>query len=304
MATNINQQVLVEEEIDDRNPMDSMPYWARATNPIVRLHLGLYWRTLPPQIMPILQITAIWIIIFVVASPFPFMMDMATTIIVVSILVIPLTVVFYVRAMFVVAADSAAVMSDEIRNKTMPLLMATPMSLEQIFLGKVAAAIWRRMDDLTLITQSAAIFGPPLIIMHFAGLFPMQDWGLMSYALIIGMTIISLVRLVVEPLMFGIIAVTIGAFIPYRSTAITSSVVIVAFYYLLIFMLHQLNIAEVQLAIEAVQVASPANLSVANANLAWNILVLVMIDFVLPIALPLLIIKGLMRYTANSIQAD
>ena len=63
-------------------------------------------------------------------------------------------------------------MADEIRNNTMQLLMSTPMSLDQIFLGKVAAALWRKMDDLVLIVQGAAIFGPPLIIMHYAGHLP------------------------------------------------------------------------------------------------------------------------------------
>ena len=36
--------------------MQSLPYWARATNPIVRRHLGLYWRTLPPEFEPIFYI--------------------------------------------------------------------------------------------------------------------------------------------------------------------------------------------------------------------------------------------------------
>ena len=39
--------------VDERSPMHSLPYWARATNPIVRRHLGLYWRTLPPEFEPI-----------------------------------------------------------------------------------------------------------------------------------------------------------------------------------------------------------------------------------------------------------
>ena len=106
----------------------------------------------------------------------------------------------------------------------MQLLMSTPMSLEQIFLGKVASAIWRKMDDLILIVQGAAIFGPPLMIMHYAGLFPLRESGPLTYILIIIMTITALLRLVLEPLMFGMVGVGIGAFVPFRAIAITSSV--------------------------------------------------------------------------------
>ena len=139
--------------VDDRSPMQSLPYWARATNPIVRRHLGLYWRTLPPEFQPIFYICGFWVTALLVGIIFPFVTDLATTLIVVSVLVIPVGIIFYLRALFSIAANSAAVMADEIRNNTMQLLMSTPMSLEQIFLGKVASAIWRKMDDLVLIVQ-------------------------------------------------------------------------------------------------------------------------------------------------------
>ena len=170
MAADAKPQLLIE--VDERSPMDALPYWARATNPIVRLHLGLYWRTLPPEFEPIFYICGFWALALLAGIIFPFVTDLATTVIVVSVLVVPVGIIFYLRALCSIAANSAAAMADEIRNNTMQLLMSTPMSLEQIFLGKVASAIWRKMDDLILIVQGAAIFGPPLIIMHYAGLFP------------------------------------------------------------------------------------------------------------------------------------
>ena len=164
-------------DIDDRSPMETLPYWARATNPIVRRHLGLYWRTLPPEFEPILYITGFWVAALLAGIVLPFITDLATTVIVVSILVIPVGMLFYLRALFSIAANSAAAMSDEIRSNTMQLLMSTPMSLDQIFLGKAAAAIWRKMDDLVMIVHGAALFGPPLMIMHYASLFPLRDSG-------------------------------------------------------------------------------------------------------------------------------
>lgn len=304
MTTNVNQHdLLIDEiEVDDRSPMDTLPYWARATNPIVRRHLGLYWRTLPPQLEPILYITGGWIALLLIGIILPFITDLATTMIVVSVLVIPIAVIFYVQAMFTVAANASASMSDEMRNKTMHLLMSTPMSLDQILLGKVAAAIWRRMDDLVLIVQGAAIFGPPLIIMHYAGLFPLNESGILGYALIIGMTLVSLLRLVLEPLMFGMLGIGVGTFVPYRSTAMTSSIALTAFYFLLMFMIHQLSVDSVVAAIEAVEQATEITLASANLRLTGAVVFMIIADFILPILIPLGVIRLLISVTGRQIQ--
>lgn len=302
MTTNVNQPDLLVDEIDERPPMERLPYWARATNPIVRRHLGLYWRTLPPEIEPIAYMTGVWIILLLIGIFAPFVTDLATTVIVVSVLVIPLTMLFYLRALFSIAANSAAAMSDEMRNNTMHLLMSTPMSVDQIFLGKAAAAIWRKMDDLVLIVQAAALLGPPLIIMHYAGIFSLRDGGPITYILVIAFTIISLIRLVIEPLMFGMLGVAIGAFIPFRSTAMTASVAMVGFYFLLMIMLQQLNLEYIIGSMEAVQQATEATLNEANIRFALALLQTVFIDLVLPLLLPYVLIRGIIRVVGNHMQ--
>lgn len=301
MATNINR--LDEIEVDDRSPMDALPYWARATNPIVRRHLGLYWRTLPPELQPILYISGGWIIALLIGILLPFITDMATMLIVVSIMVIPIAMIFYARALFSIAANSAVAMSDEMRNKTMHLLMSTPMSLEQILLGKVAAAIWRKMDDLIIIVQAAALFGPPLLIMHFAALFPIVDSGILSYPLVIIMSIIVLVRLVIEPVMFGMLGVGIGTYVPYRSTAMMMSVALVGFYFLLMYMINQLSAQNVMTAMEAVSQATEATLSAANLRLTGAIVFMIATDFVLPLLLPYALIRLMMRIVRQHVQS-
>ena len=304
MTTNVNQSNLLTEEIDDRSPMDTLPQWARATNPIVRRHLGLYWRTLPPEFESITYVTGTWIAMLGIGIFLPFVTDLATTMIVVAVMVIPIAVFFYVYSLFAIAARASISMSDEMRNNTMHLLMSTPISLDHILLGKVAAAIWRKMDDLMLIAQGAAIFGPPLIIMHYAGLFPLHDSGLIGYALIIGMIIISLIRLVLEPVMFGMIGVAIGAFVPYRSTAMTSSIAIVGFYFLLMFMLHQWNVQTLATALDFVEEATELTIDVANLQLIGAFLMMIVIDYVLPILLPLGLIRVLIRVIGNQIQTQ
>ena len=293
MTTNVQSRDSAIERIkmDERSPMENLPYWARATNPIVRRHLGLYWRTLPPEFEPIFYISGFWVVALLLGIIFPFITDLATTVIVVSVLVIPVGMIFYLRSLFSVAANSAAVMADEIRNNTMQLLMSTPMSLDQIFLGKVAASIWRKMDDLILIVQGAAIFGPPLIIMHYAGLFPLRESGPLTYVLIIAMSIVSIVRLVLEPLMFGMVGVGIGAFVPFRSIAMTSSVAFVAFYFLLMIMLQQLNLDYLVAAMDAAAAATELTLDLANLRFALAMVVTVLIELLLPLALPYFLIR-------------
>ncbi len=271
--------------------MQSLPYWARATNPIVRRHLGLYWRTLPPEFEPIFYICGFWIALLVIGIFVPFVTDLATTVIVVSVLVIPVGAIFYARALISIAGNSAAVMADELRNNTMLLLMSTPMSLDQIFLGKVASAIWRKMDDLILIVQGAAIFGPPLIIMHYAGLFPLRESGGLPFVLIIAMSLTSLLRLVLEPLMFGMVGVGIGAFLPIRSLAISASVAWVGFYLLLINMLQQLNLQQLDVALEG------------GASMMLAVAITVVVELALPIALPYALIRGVSALLSRQLRA-
>ncbi len=306
MTANVNQPDLrIDEiEVDDRPPMESLPYWARATNPIVRRHLGLYWRTLPPEIEPILYISGFWIALLLLGIVVPFVTDLATTLIVVSVLAIPCSILFYLRSLFSIAANSAAAMSDEIRNNTMSLLMSTPMSVDQIFLGKVAASIWRQMDNLILIVQAAAVFGPPLIIMHYAGIFPLRDSGALTYLLVIAFTITSLLRLIIEPLMFGMIGVAIGAFVPFRSTAMTASVAMVGFYFLLMYMLQQLDLQYITAAIEAVEQATELTLTEANIRLAFAIMQMIFIELALPLLLPYSIIRLTIRVVGNHVQSS
>ena len=282
--------------------MGTLPDLAPATHPIVRRHLGLYLRTLPPELEPVLYTVGIWIAVLLIGIFLPFVTDFATTMIVVSVLVVPIAMLFYVHAMLSIASNSAVAMSDEMRNNTMSLLLSTPMSLDQIMLGKVAASIWRRMDDLILIVHAAAIFGPPLIIMHYAGLFPFRETGLLSYLLVIGMMIVSLLRMILEPVLFGMLGVGIGAFVPYRNIALTSSMALVGFYFLLMFMIHQLGVQTIASALEAVEQATELTLEIANLRLVGATVFMIIVDYVLPLLVPYVLIRLVIAVCRRQIQ--
>jgi len=275
---------------DFRSPMRSLPYWARASNPIVRRHLGLYWRTLPPELKPVFTITGAWLLALLVGIVFPLVIDLATMLIVVSVIVIPVGMLFYLSALVSICANAAAVMADEIRNNTLTLLMSTPMTLEQILLGKVASAIWRKMDDLVLILYGAAIFGPPLIVMHYAGIFPIRESGALTIPLIAVMMVTSLLRLLLEPLMLGMVGVAIGAYVPYRSIAMGSAVAWMGFYFLLINMLQQLNLRSIQAALEGAAAGT-----LGQGQLVFAAGLTITLELVLPLALPLALLQLVSR---------
>lgn len=249
---------------EDFQPEQILPAWARSSNPIVRRHLGMYWRTLPPQLTPIARILAFWAVALVVGIFFPVVMYLLMTVTIAAILVIPVVIAYYGYLLFRIGVAATEAMQREQSNNTLTLLRATPMSLQQIFLGKIAAAIWKQMDDLMLVVMAGAIFGVPLVTMTYSDVWsPELQPGLAQLMFVIG-TASSLLRLLVEPLFIGALGIAIGTAIPYRSTAITSTLGIAAFYFLFINMLRGVP-----------QVTSAP-------------LLILLVDFVLPVVLPLL----------------
>lgn len=142
---------------------ERLPFWSRSTNPIVRRHLGLYWRTLPPELQPVLRIALVWIALLIGGVLFLDVLQFALVFLIVSFVVLPVLTLWYAHLLIEIAVRSAAMMQQERRDNTLTLLMTTPMSLEQILLGKVAAAFWRRMDDWVLIVYGVALAAPPAI---------------------------------------------------------------------------------------------------------------------------------------------
>lgn len=256
-----------------------VPYWARSTNPIVRRHLGLYWRTLPPQIQPILTGILVWILLVLLTIPFPIILELTMPVIVGAVLAIPVAVVAYAHILVTIATTASVAMSEELRNNTMTLLMATPMSLEQIFLGKIAASIWRRMDDMILVIYVVTFLAMPIIVMNIQLRLPVEEYGILSHGLMILGLIVAILRVIFEPLMVGALAILAGASVPYRSTAITTSLGLCGFYFLLI------NLARYMI---------PAN----------DLGLYVLIEFILPVILPLIISGIALAITRSIISAD
>ena len=270
---------------------ERLPYWARSTNPIVRRHLGLYWRTVPPEIEPYYWIFGAWAGIIGLGIFIPPLFSLTMISYLAAIMILPFALLLYGHVLVTIAVDSARAMQQEFANNTFELLQATPMSLPQIFLGKVAAAFWRRMDDVVMIAQLTLAFTPPIAFTIYTNLWPLSDgFSLVAPIMTLLAAIVATLRIFLEPLMIGVLSVFIGTVVPGRGRAISSAVVVGGFYFLLINLLSRLPAVR--------------GYSTPEGDVPANLLLVILTDLVLPLAIPLLVIFGLLKLSQVLLAQD
>ncbi len=201
--------------------------WMNSRNPIVRRHLGLYWRTLPPELRPLWGWGLGWALAFGTLIFLPNLQDSLLILLIVSLLVMPIVLIGYGYCLFGIATYSAQMSHSEFHNNTLPLLVVTPMSLIQVFFGKIAAALWRQMDDLYLVAYAIMAVSPPALFAIYNEVWHGAEGQMPSLIVItLGSLFISAVRMVLEPIMVGAVGVACGALLPSRSSAIILSVLV------------------------------------------------------------------------------
>ena len=273
------------------NVQERLPYWARSTNPIVRRHLGLYWRTVPPELQPFGSIFLVWVVVMLSGILFPALFGFTMISFLASIMIVPFALITYAHVLWTISTEASNYMQQEFSNDTFQLLRATPMSLSQIFLGKVAAAMWKRMDDLVMIAQLFLAFTPPILFYIYAQIWPTETYGIaMTPIMTLVATLVVLARLVLEPLMIGVMSVFIGIVVEGKGRAISAAVVLGTFYFLLLNLLSQLP--------------SVRGFRTADGIVPANIPLVLLTDFVLPILLPLVLIFGLLKLSAYLVTKD
>lgn len=263
--------------------VERLPYWARSTNPIVRRHLGLYWRTMPPDVQPFVVIFLVWSVLLAVGVLVPPLMSFTMITFLASLMVLPLAWLYYANILLHIASEAAYAMQSEMENDTLNLLRTTPMSIPQILLGKVAASMWKHMDDLVMLAQLTLAFSPPVIFTTYS-----QHWAAEGSTIavaplltLVGM-IVGMLRIFAEPLMVGMLAVFVGIVVPGRSRAISGAVFIAGFYFVLLNLMSSLP------GIRGFE--GPGGVEVGP-----NVPLMLLFDLVLPLVLPLLILYGLLK---------
>jgi len=250
----------------ERQPIEldkGLPLWARRSNPIVRRQLGMYWKTLLPETSFLVKIVLIQAVLVAATFPLPFLFDLALPTITASILLFPVAIYIYVQVLFALGYAATTSIADEVRNDTMTLLRVTPITIEAILASKIAAAIWRQVENLSLLIIAASLFSMPILVSQYATMWPLDQHPVLSrIGMVLGL-IVSLLRLGLEPFMIGALGAMAGAALRIRSSAVVATSLMAFFYFLFI------------------------NL-VRFVKLPWPLQFT--IEFILPVILPLLLI--------------
>lgn len=211
-----------------------LPRWARRSNPVVRRHLGLHWRVLPPDWEYVERIYLAEAVVMGLTLVMPYLFQMIAALSLTSFALIPLLVFFYARVVVHVSHDAAATMVSEVSENTIMLIRTTPASLTRILLSKASAAVWRRIEDLGLVIWGAVFVSLPMAAMHVGLLFNESGGLVFTRALTLVIVAASVARLVFEPLMFAAMGLLFGTIVPHRVGAATWGVAYVVVYYLII----------------------------------------------------------------------
>ncbi|MEO0562829.1 MAG: hypothetical protein AAF125_12000, partial [Chloroflexota bacterium] len=124
-----------------------LPAWARRSNPVIRRALGKNWKTLFPDVGLVTRVMIVQAVLLLVL-PVHLVMGLLLPLAVLSVIAIPLIPLLYLRVVASAITLTAAEMANTRTGHTLDLLRVSLVPLDHILLGKVAAGLWRRMDDL------------------------------------------------------------------------------------------------------------------------------------------------------------
>lgn len=240
----------------------NLPEWARRTNPVVRRDLGSYWKTLTPDLSLVLRVYLIQVGLIILSFPFPLLFILLMPTVTVTLVLLPIGLVVYGQILYRIGTAAAASVVKERSNSTRDLLLMIPQPARDTILSKVAAAVWRQTENLSLVIVGTALASLPLLIIQYDMFLSVEDNPIVTR---IGLTFalgMSILRVMIEPLMVGALGTLIGAAIPSRISAMVTTAIITTAYFLLI---------------NLVRFAQLDDLS------------RLLVEIVLPIALPLLI---------------
>ncbi len=249
----------------------SFPHWARRTNPIVRRQLGIHWRTFPPQMGPLLKWFVGVSVAVLLTIPYSYLFLFILTILLAGMVLLPYAFYVYVRALAAIIADTSTAVASEFQNSTLTLLRTTPFSAMEILLSKVSAAVWRRMDELDQVLTFSAALGMPAILLFYLTYWPPTDYPGIPQIMAIINYAVALIRLPLEMFMVGSLAAMMGAATRMRSSAITSTAVLMFFYVLLLNLARYLDVSwPIQVIIDSVlPVVLPITISYAALHAAF-----------------------------------
>lgn len=264
-------------EGEDRELDRALPEWARRSNPIVRRHLGAYWKLLKPNVGLIVRLFLLQVALVLASIPFSALLTILMPTVTVSLVLLPVAFVMYAQLLIRVGVMSADSVVAERRNGTLDLLLVIPRSLTHILYGKMAAAVWRHVENLGMIALGVVLVSLPVLIIQNDILYSIADNPLLMRAGVILALASSLLRLILEPIMIGAIGTLVGAAMPLRIPALVATLLSGGAYFATINLVRLLPV---------------------------DPLARLMIDTVVPIVLPILIALAAFRLGAWLLRRD
>ncbi len=216
--------------------------------------------------------------IFVLLSlPLPFLLTLLMPTVMVSLVLLPIGFIMYVQALVMVTVVAATLVSDERRNNSLDLLRACPRPLRHVIYSKIAAAIWRQLENLSLIITAAALLSLPLLVIQYDMLVSMSQQAVLMRVLLVLALASSIVRIFLEVALVGAIGALAGAASTLRAPAILSALLLSGAYFALV---NLIRLVDVTLELR------------------------VLFEIFLPVLLPLLLIPLCLRLTAYLLTRD
>jgi hypothetical protein len=146
---------------------------------------------------------------------------------------------------------AAIVVSDERRNGSLDLLRACPRPLHQALYSKVAAAVWRQLENLTLIITTLALFSLPLLIIQYDMTISMSEHPILMRLAVLLALASSLIRILLEAALVGAIGALVGAASTLRAPAVIGTVLLTTAYFVFINLIRLLHMGiEARLFVE------------------------------------------------------
>lgn len=284
-AEKLNGNTTSEPKSTPRIPIFSLddldqglPTWARRSHPIVRRHLGKNWKTLAFNPEGLLRMFVILSGVVLLGIPFPILFTLLIPIVTVSLVIMPLAMLLYVPTLYNIGATAAASIADERRNQSLDILRVTPYTLTQIILSKGAAAVWRYMEDLSLVLIAVMVCTLPVLTVYFYGIIRevVSTEILLPALLILGLAS-SIIRIFLEAILIAAVGLCMGAANTSRTIAAAATLGIGIFYFVSINLMRLLPFG------------------------MWEEL---LIEIALPLILPVALTLIFLRLTRRFIEAD
>jgi hypothetical protein len=253
---------------------EHLPQWARRSNPIVRRHLGVHWKVLPLEIELLVRLLGVQGGLLLVSIPLPIVLPLVFTLLPVALVMLPFVFLAYGRLLIYVGAFTVRMIIDEQQNNSLSLLRTTPISLRHILYSKASAGVWRQVEDLGLLVIAAALLSLPAIGLQYAVYWPFEEVNLVSRLTLGAGLLASIARLFLEPMMVASMAILVGSVVTQRTQALISLAGLGVFYFILINLPRLLPLPpETRILVDFVlPVVLPLVISVTAFQLAISIL--------------------------------